>query len=92
LHRIGVNHRLVPARSASKENLLKTSRSVNPASPQRQQGKPAGDVRLLLTVFLVHLGSGSPVLAKAQMRHFAVGILANETLAGRGFRACKVRS
>ncbi len=30
------------------------------------------DVKLLLTVFLGHLDSGSPVLAKAQMRHFDV--------------------
>ena len=53
---------------------------------------PTGDVRLLLTVFLGHLGSGSSVLAKAQMRHFDVGTLAIETIVGRGFRACKVRA
>ena len=53
---------------------------------------PTSDVKLRLTVYSGHLGFGSPVLAKAQMRHFDVGTLAIETIVGRGFRACKVRA
>ena len=68
--------------------------------PEGFRRAPPSDVKLALTGFLGHLGSGSPVLAKVQVRHFDVEILAIETVVrrgfracvGRGFRACKVRS
>ena len=64
-------------RGAAKQRNFKT----------RKRGKPPSDVKLRLTVYSGHPGFGSPVLAKEQMRHFDVEILAIETVVCRGFWA-----